>query len=58
MPGKMARSDPGQPLGATPMKAVIRAASPSCQNTGKPREFTRNQRSYGDPASTEPTTLA
>jgi hypothetical protein len=32
---------PPQPLRATPMRAVIRAASPSCQNTAKAREFTR-----------------
>jgi hypothetical protein len=39
MPGKMARSAPLPPFRVPGVTAVIRAASLSCQNAGKPQKF-------------------
>ena len=39
MPGKMARSAARQRFWLPKVTAVIRAASPSCQNAGKARKF-------------------
>ena len=48
MPAKMARSAPRPPFGAPTVTAVVRAASPSCQNAAKAQKFTPVRGSSGE----------
>jgi FkbM family methyltransferase len=49
MPGKMARSAPLPPFGLPGVTAVVRAASPACQNAGKAQKFAPLRKSSGEP---------
>ena len=48
MPAKMARSAPRPPFGAPTVTAVVRAASPSCQNAAKAQKSTPVRGSSGE----------
>ena len=41
MPARRARSAPRPPFGVPRVTAVVRAANPTCQNTGSSQKFTR-----------------